>query len=148
LRLRSLYNSPVPLLIALTLLLLPFALLLRMLLQIFRRPPAVHAAELLRVSSCPRVRNRRRQVLWELQGKSRFLVVMLLFFWGYCDLTASAILAPPDFTTATVRLYNLMHYGQSAALSAMVCVVFALPALLIVAAAPASRIVSRLMAHG
>ena len=33
--------------------------------------------------------------------------------------------------SAPVRLYNLMHYGQNAVLSAMLCVAFAVPAALL-----------------
>jgi ABC-type Fe3+ transport system permease subunit len=53
--------------------------------------------------------------------------MVLLFVWAYWDLTASSILAPIGMTPVTVRLYNLMHYGQIAALSAMTCAAFAAP---------------------
>jgi ABC-type Fe3+ transport system permease subunit len=67
-------------------------------------------------------------------GRSRFWVLALLFYWAYFDLTASAILAPPGMTPVTVRLYNLMHYGRTAVLSAMVMVSFAVPVVLAAAA--------------
>jgi hypothetical protein len=37
-------------------------------------------------------------------------------------------------TPVTVRLYNLMHYGQIAALSAMTCAAFAAPIFIILLA--------------
>jgi hypothetical protein len=46
-------------------------------------------------------------------------------------LTAAAILSPTALVSAPVRLYNLMHYGHSAVLSAMVVAAFGIPALLV-----------------
>ena len=60
----------------------------------------------------------------------KFWAMVLLFIWAYWDLTASSILAPIGMTPVTVRLYNLMHYGQIAALSAMTCAAFAAPILI------------------
>lgn len=86
---------------------------------------------------------RARGVLWELEGKGRFWAIFLLFWWGYFDLTASHILAPSRVTPVLVRLYNFMHYGHSEALSAMVCVAFAVPFLVLAAAAGVRRLAER-----
>jgi ABC-type Fe3+ transport system permease subunit len=94
------------------------------------------------------VRGRARRLLWELRARRRFLVLFLLCCWGYFDLTASAVLAPPAMTPALVRLYNLMHYGRMAALSAMVCAVFCVPLLAFFVAEGAHRLSRRLTAHG
>ena len=56
-------------------------------------------------------------------------MVLLFFLLAYSELVASAILAPPGMTTAPARLYNLMHYGQTAVLSAMVLAAFLAPLL-------------------
>jgi ABC-type Fe3+ transport system permease subunit len=71
-----------------------------------------------------------RDLKWQLSTSGKFWTVVLLFVWAYWDLTASAILAPIGMTPVTVRLYNLMHYGQIAALSAMTCATFAAPILI------------------
>jgi len=124
------YDTPVPLLLALTLLLLPFALVLRMLVSATRPGEASHAARLLTSSSEGKVIRAGRRVLWHLEGQGKLAVAFLLFCWGYFDLTASAILAPSQMTPVTWRLYNFMHYGHTAALSTMVLVCFLVPFLL------------------
>jgi ABC-type Fe3+ transport system permease subunit len=128
--LRAAYDTPVPLLLALTLLLLPFALVLRMLVSATRPGEATHAARLLTGSLESKVARGGRRVLWHLKGQGKLAVAILLFCWGYFDLTASAILAPSQMTPVTWRLYNFMHYGHMAALSTMVLVCFLVPFLL------------------
>ena len=71
-----------------------------------------------------------RALTWRLSTSGKFWAAVLLFVWAYWDLTASAILAPIGMTPVTVRLYNLMHYGQIAMLSAMTCAAFAAPIIL------------------
>ena len=34
-------------------------------------------------------------------------------YWAYWELTLASLLLPPGMVAAPVRLYNLMHYGQS-----------------------------------
>jgi len=137
--LRALDDTPAPLVAALALLLLPFALLLRLLLVALRPAESVRAAELLELSPSRRVVRVARRILYELRGRGRFWAALLLFWWGYLDLTASSILAPSRMTPVLVRLYNFMHYGQTAVLSAMVCVAFAAPLVLLLFVAMARR---------
>src|SRR5207249_1733823 len=118
---RAGYDSPLPLLIALTILLLPFALLLRSLLHALRAGSAIHLATLLREASRGGLRRNGGRLQWELQTRKRFWMGFLLFCWAYFDLTASSLLAPSGMTPVFVRLYNLTHYGQSAVLSALMC---------------------------
>jgi ABC-type Fe3+ transport system permease subunit len=145
--LRAVYDTPIPLVLALWLLLLPLALLLQVLLQVFEPGQPVHAAVLLASSASQRVRKWRRKLIWELSTKRQFWVLFLLFCWGYFDFTASSILAPPAMTPVTVRLYNLAHYGQSAVLSAMVCAASCVPLALILVAEGARSFLSGLPAH-
>ncbi|MGO8705943.1 MAG: hypothetical protein ACLQVA_19245 [Candidatus Brocadiia bacterium] len=133
--LRAAYDTPLPLLLALTLLFLPFALLLRMLLTIYRPVEALHAARLLGESTSSSVRGHGEAIARFIQSRGRFWVLFLLFSWGYFDLTASSILAPTRLTPVFVRLYNLMHYGQMSVLSAMVCAALCVPLILLGAAA-------------
>jgi hypothetical protein len=122
--LRWLYDTPVPLVAGLVLLLAPLALLLRWLVRATEHGSALHLARMAK----------DRELIWELSTKRKFWVVVLLFCWGYFDLTASAILAPVGMTPVFVRLHNLMHYGQSAVLSAMVLAAFAVPVALVLVA--------------
>jgi ABC-type Fe3+ transport system permease subunit len=112
-------STVVPWLIALTLQLLPVALLLRILLHLRVAPTALHAARLADA----------RTLEWTLLRFPAIGAALLLFCLAYSDFTISALLAPPQFTTVFVRVFNLMHYGQSAVLS--VTVLFAVLAPLI-----------------
>jgi len=114
-------NTPVPLVFTLGLVLLPMALVLRRVLELTARRSALHLTTLMQKSRAV------RELTWKLSTSGKFRVMVLLFVWAFWDLTASSILAPIGMTPVTVRLYNLMHYGQIAALSAMTCAAFAAP---------------------
>ena len=120
----SLRDTPVPLVLTLGLVLLPFALVLERVLELTGHRSALHLARLMERSQAA------RELTWRLSTSGKFWAVLVLFVWAYWDLTASAILAPIGMTPVTVRLYNLMHYGQIAALSALTCATFAAPILI------------------
>jgi ABC-type Fe3+ transport system permease subunit len=114
---RGVYDSPLPLIGVIVLLLLPVAFLLKILRDKMATNGAAHVAVLAQ----------SWQPKWRMTGRGAFASVAILCLLGYAELTASAILAPPGMTTAPARLYNLMHYGQTEVLSAMVIVVFLIP---------------------
>lgn len=126
-----LYDTPLPLLITLTLLLTPLAVLLRLLLERTEPGAAIHLVKLLGNSPIARVRRAAARLRWHMHGRTQLCVVMLLFILGYFDLLASALLAPSAFIPATMRMYNQMHYGHSTVLSAMVCVMVVTPIVLL-----------------
>lgn len=132
--LRALYDTPVPLVLALGALLLPVAVVLRIVWERTGHEPALHVAAL----------HGARDVAWVLRDRPRVLGAMLLFALASTELVASGTLAPSGWTPAAVRLYNLMHYGHSAGLSAMVAgtvlaVVVVLAAAFVVARAVPAR---------
>jgi ABC-type Fe3+ transport system permease subunit len=112
-------RSAFPLMLALVLQLLPLALLLRALLYLGTDRTALHIA---RGAGA-------RPADWALSGGPAAGAVLLLFGVAYSDFTTSALLAPPQFTTVFVRIFNLMHYGQGAVLSAAVFIAVATPLL-------------------
>ena len=120
--LRSLYDTPLPLLLALTLILFPTAWLLRSTLRAVRPGPALHLAQILA----------NRRLVWDLKAGREFWAAYLLFCLAYFELTASAIAAPVGMTPVVVRLFNLMHYGRTAVLSALLCVSLLAPLALLV----------------
>jgi ABC-type Fe3+ transport system permease subunit len=120
----SLRDTPAPLVFTLGLLLLPMALVLKRVLELTGRQSALHLTMLMQKSRAV------RELIWRLNTSGKFWAMVLLFTWAYWDVTASSILAPIGMTPVTVRLYNLMHYGQIAALSAMMCSAFAAPILI------------------
>lgn len=140
-------DTLVPLIAVVALFLLPRAVLLEALSRLTRDGSAIHLARELRTSPGRAQRAAGRRLLWDLDGFGRFCRVSLLAYWGYLDLTAAAILAPPDVVPVTARLYNLMHYGHNAALSAMTLVTAAVPALLFAGLIAARHLSLRLLAR-
>lgn len=129
--LHALYNTPLPLILALALLIFPLALLLRMMRP--QHTPALHIARQLR----------HPRLLWELQTRPHLIACGLLFCWAYYDFTTASILAPVGFTPVFVRLHNLAHYGQNAVLSAMMLAAFATPVLVLLLTATALHLYAR-----
>jgi ABC-type Fe3+ transport system permease subunit len=117
----SLRDTPVPLVFTLGMVLFPLALVLKRVLELTRQRSALHVISFMAKSRAVRELN------WKLSLSGKFWAMALLFVLAYWDLTASSILAPIAMTPVTVRLYNLMHYGQIATLSAMTCAAFAAP---------------------
>jgi hypothetical protein len=115
-----LYDTPVPLLLALSLLVLPAALLLRTSLAGRDHGAGAHLARLLVRSNTPAQRRRGAWLGWQLRGRPRVLLWGLLLFGCLFEVVASALLHPVTMTPAAVRLYNLMHHGHGAVLSGMV----------------------------
>jgi hypothetical protein len=127
---RLAYDTPVPLVVAQMLLLLPRTMLLFACLPVDRTTPAVHASELLRAGG-PAARGAARELRWQLAGRPQFWGFVIVFFWGYLDLMTATILAPPGMEPVVKRLYNFMHFGHIAGLAAMVCATLAVPLLLV-----------------
>jgi ABC-type Fe3+ transport system permease subunit len=147
--LATVYDTPLPLTFAQTLILLPLALLLRVAVVPTNPDDGVKLAEMLFAARTARARSWSSRITWYLRGRRLALAIFLLFCWGYYDLTAASLLAPSDMTPVFVRLYNLMHYGESAVLSAMVVVVMTVPILLFIASAGLWRLLSTWrMSHG
>jgi ABC-type Fe3+ transport system permease subunit len=117
----ALRDTPAPLVFTLCLVLLPMALVLRRVLELTGHQSAFHLARLLPKTDAA------RDLAWRLSVSGKFWLMAILFVWAFWDLTCSSILAPVGMTPVTVRLYNLMHYGQIAALSAMTCAAFLAP---------------------
>ncbi len=120
--LTGLYDTPVPWALTLVLLLMPLATLLALLVGALARRESLHVAAHMREASRPAVRAAGRRITWAMRGRPWFWVAGLLVFVAYFDLAAGAMLAPSGDTPATVTLYNLMHYGHNAVLSAMTMV--------------------------
>jgi len=123
----SLRDTLVPLIAVLALSLLPRAILLEALARLVRQTAGIELARRLRSSPVRSQRRSGRELTWTLDGFGRFCRFSLLAYWGYLDLTAATILAPPGFVPVSARLYNLMHYGHNAALSAMTLVAVTVP---------------------
>ena len=143
--LRPLYDTPLPWVLALTLWLLPRVAVLQLWLDASRPSEAIHLAEMLKgtrdegrgakdksegqtplLHPSPLI-PRPSSLLWRLRDQPQFLATSLLCYWAYCDLPTAYLLAPTGMASGLVRLYNFMHFGRSAALSAEACLFFGAP---------------------
>ena len=114
---QTFYDTPAPLLLALAALMLPIAVMLRLLLATHETGPALHVVWLLGRSPNAPLRRAAARLQWHMRGRMHLAALLLLFVWAFFDVVASAMLAPIDMTPASVLLYNQMHYGRSAMLS-------------------------------
>ena len=149
--LRPIYDTPLPWVLALLVWLLPRAVLLRLWLAAVTRTEGVHLAELLEspvsssgestksiavdrtssptITEPPRSRIHSADLLFRLRDQPQLLGMGLLCYWAYLDLPTAYLLAPSGMPSGLVRLYNFMHFGRSAALSAESLLFFGLPLL-------------------
>ena len=149
--LRAVYDSPLPWVLTLIVWLLPRAALLNLWLEGTTKTESVHLAELLTqpepvVPRTPEtdisdtskaVRSSLRSdhlvsaLLFRLRDQPRLLGMSLMCYWAYLDLSTAYMLAPTKMPSGLVRLYNFMHFGRSAALSAESLFFFGLPLLVV-----------------
>lgn len=147
----KLYGTSGPLLVGLVLLSLPLALLLRVALAARRPRDAEHTADMLAASPDRAVARAGRAIARAFRRAGFGWVVLFLFFWCYLDATAAAVLAPPGNTPVAVTLYNQMHYGKGAVLSAMILTAMVAPLLAAAALAlvfTAARTLARRTLYG
>jgi hypothetical protein len=78
-----------------------------------------------------------------MSGQLNCAAVALLGCWTWFDFTASSILAPVGLTPVFVRLHNLAHYGQTAALSALLLGATVVPILVLALTLGAARLYAR-----
>jgi ABC-type Fe3+ transport system permease subunit len=109
--------SPLPVLVALVLQILPAALFLRWILNQGQQSEAAHIAR----------ENGSGALIWTILRRPALWGGGLLFLQAYGDFTANSLLAPPALTSAFSRIFNLLHYGQTAVLSAMLLITLAVP---------------------
>lgn len=144
--LRPLYDSPLPWLLALILWLIPRATLVRLWLDTMTQTEGIFLAKLLNgnraadpATETPvhgsghaspmaaKPRSDAASLLFRLRDQPRWLAMCLLFYWAYLDLSTAYLLAPVGMPSGLVRLYNFMHFGRSAALSAEAVLFFGTP---------------------
>lgn len=129
--LNALYDTPIPMLLGLTLFLLPRAVLLRLLLRGRRPREAEFTAELLRGGARPGLSQRAGRILYVLRTQPALWATALLAYWSYWDLTIASILRPTQLEPFTPGLYNLMHYGRNETLAAMALLAGVFPFLIV-----------------
>jgi ABC-type Fe3+ transport system permease subunit len=141
--LQALSQSLVPLILAVSLVLLPRSLILTAVLGSGRRAQAAHCARLLAQSPSMPQRRSAARLIDELEVRRFFWAAVLVWYWAYWELTAPSILAPPAATPFVVRMYNFMHYRQDDPLSVMIVASIVVPLAAIALLAGARRFVVR-----
>lgn len=126
---RSLYDTPMPIVLALAILALPAALILRPFLA--PKNSSTHTAFLTSLSLNTQHHRLYKHLRWQQHHRSLILLLCIVFYITYLDLPASALLMPSGMSPAVVRLYNLMHYGKYETLSAMVLLTYMVPAVVL-----------------
>ncbi|WP_029247792.1 hypothetical protein [Schlesneria paludicola] len=156
--LRPVYDTPIPWGLALTVWLLPRAVLLRLWVESVSQTEAIHLAELLvnesLVTSGQDTEDARRarpagssrssrDLLFRLRDQPRILAIGLLCYWAYLDLSTAYLLAPSGMPSGLVRLYNFMHFGRSAALSTEALLFFGAPVVAVLCIAQGLRMLKQ-----
>jgi ABC-type spermidine/putrescine transport system permease subunit II len=133
--LHALYDTWVPMLLGQTLLMLPRAFLLVVLLEITSQKLALHSATLMTHSPDLKIARRGRGLIWRLRSLRWLLATAVLTHWSLWDVTTAAILRPTRFEPIVNRLYNEMHYGRTETLVAITAMTLVIPGLAFLAAA-------------
>lgn len=131
--LSAIVESPLPLVFTETLLLAPVAVLLWFMLGTRHPGEKLHLARMAG----------SRRLIWELAIEPRAAALGLLFLLSYFEFTAASILAPVHVTPICVRLHNLAHYGQTAALSAMLFTAMLAPVIVLAVTLGSARFYAR-----
>jgi ABC-type spermidine/putrescine transport system permease subunit II len=141
--LHTFYKTPFALALGLALFLLPRAAIVQMLVSASGRREGAHLAALLGASPSRTARATARELAWQLRWRGEFWSVALLTYWAFLDLTVTYLLAPVTIVSAPVMLYNQMHFGKNAVLSALVFLTVIVPALLFILASASRRLFFR-----
>ena len=126
--LTGLRSTIMPAVFALTLFVLPRAVLIQLLTGTGHRSEAGHLAGLLTHAADHSRAMRGGRLLWATDARWLFLTGCVVFYQAMLNLTAAAVLCPPTVSIfpgsmsvvpLPVRLYNMMHFGRTGPVSMM-----------------------------
>jgi hypothetical protein len=140
---RVLYKTPMALAAGMALYLMPRAIVMRLLLWSNRQSSGAHLATLLGDSPSTSARDAAAELMWRMRWRGEVWYGALLAWWAFLDLTLIYLLSPVTIVSAPVMLYNQMHFGKNAVLSALVFLTVAVPALAFAAALASRRLLFR-----
>jgi len=120
-------STPLPLMVAAALVVMPVALLMQLLLQRRQQTTDLHMARLLETSPLRRLRRRAASIDWVRGRRPLFWAGALLIYQVYSDVTLASLLAPIRMPLVMPRLYNFMHYGRSEVLTASLLITLLVP---------------------
>lgn len=127
--LRDVYDTTLPLVVGLVLLMLPRAVLLDFLLRATSSHDSRGSAQLLRGAKDFRART-GAELIWRLQHRRSLIAAAVLTHWSLWDVTTACLLRPVRFEPIVTRLYNEMHYGRSESLIGITFLTLCIPLML------------------
>ncbi len=133
-----LWDTWLPLLLGQSLLLLPRAWVLLLILELTVAPQSLHSAQLL-LSGNRRQRQTGLRLLWILSRLRWLIVAAVLCHWATWDVTTASILRPVSVDPVATRLYQEMHFSRTESLTALSAVTLLFPFAVAAAAVGASR---------
>ena len=141
--LRGLRETALPLIFVQTLMLLPFALLFKLVVGRRASSSACLLGEMMMKGDEGKVKG--GELIWRYRYRPMLYNLVVLFYFSYFEITAGSILMPADLQLAAVILYQRMHYNQSAMLSLELYVVLLLPLMIfgLLLVLPWGRLVAR-----
>lgn len=136
-------DTPVRLIVGMVIWMTPVVLLIRLASAQNEKASGDHAGRLLRQSGDRQQRQTGVRVWLAMHGRAWYGLGALVFVLAYFELVMSVTLSASRMTPMIVELYNQMHYGQRALLSATVVIALACPLLMWAVAIVVRRVVAR-----
>lgn len=142
--LQPLRPTVLPAVFAMTLFVLPRAMLFQLLIGLGQPSESGYLARLLTGASDAGRSTSGARLQWATELKWLFAIGCLVFYQAMMNLTAAAFLCPPTVSflpgstsvvPLPVRLYNLMHFGRNGPLSIMALLSVLIPGVLMIALA-------------
>ncbi len=116
---RPLYDTWLPMLLGQSLVVLPRALAVVLLMRKTTDIAAIHSARMLSSSIDSGRRRVASSILWRLTTGRWLLGSLVIAHWCFWDVTVASILRPVQLEPVVTRLYNEMHYGRTEALMSL-----------------------------
>ena len=126
--LRWLWDTWLPLLVGQSLLVLPRAWVLLLVLEFISAPEALHSARLLHEGSSDH-RATASRLLWRLSRLQWLLALTVLCHWCTWDVTTASALRPVTVEPVVTRLYREMHFSRTESLTALALITATFPLL-------------------
>ncbi len=121
------YDTPLPLILGEFCLILPKALILIYCLGKLNPAGGEYWVSLLNQSQVNQHQRTAKELAWQMTGRRRFAILVIVWFWAYFEVMLPSILAMPGLAPIGLVLYNNLHYGRIAALGAKLALMLLLP---------------------
>lgn len=121
------YDTPLPLILGEFCLILPKALILIYCLGKLNPAGGEYWVSLLNQSQVNQHQRTAKELAWQMTGRRKFAIFVIVWFWAYFEVMLPSILAMPGLAPIGIVLYNNLHYGRIAALGAKLALMLLIP---------------------